>query len=108
MLRNVHKNVLTKIQEFMCFMYNNRIRCHKARVQIFSELYVSKRGSFDSKILLKIAARENFENGLRFLYVAQSTSIKCTILNPTEYGWEVCNGRLRPRWFEGESTPLMI
>ena len=33
---------------------------------------------------------------------------KCTLFIATENGWEICNKELRPRWFEGDRTPLVV
>ena len=92
----------------------------KARFYMFNKMYTSKRDQkrlirkvrgFDSS-LVPPCWKSLYQKLLRTAFVSSmwhnSTLITCTLFNATENRWAVCNNKLRPRWFEGDPTPLAV
>ena len=119
-LRN--QKVVNTIQEFTCFIYNieETDDVDKARFYMFNKRYASKRNQ--ERLIRKVKGfhssfvpprwKSLYQKLLRTTFVSlmwhNATSIKCTLFDATENGWEVCNNKLRPRWFEGDPTPLAV
>lgn len=109
------------VQEFTCLMYGvtNCINVNDARYRLFQKDYASVKS--DDNFLIKIKSFDSTlippcwkslkQKVLRTIFVnsmcLSATDADCIKLNPEECGWFMEN-HLKPRWFDGDATPLQI